>query len=103
MHDLERRIRDLRKRQTELVGQVLSLDERINQSQQTDSGFHPGLNQLYAALGDTLYNLGQVDARMEDAEALKRRMALALNPFPAADVMRLRISDGRSRSEGERR
>jgi hypothetical protein len=62
---IDERITDLKQRQSELDRLVMSLDMRITASQRQDV-FHPELNKLYAALGDALYNLGRIDARLED-------------------------------------
>ncbi len=67
----QRKIANLRRRQAELGGRIAALDSDIAETLRTPEGqasLERALIGMFTSLGDLFYELGKVDARLEDAE-----------------------------------
>jgi hypothetical protein len=84
MLDLDQRIRGLQERQKALDSRIVALDARIVEAKRSAAPC-TALSSLYAGLGDALYALGQVDARLADAEELEARLGRDLSKLVARE------------------
>ena len=69
----QRKIADLRRRQAELDGRIAALDSDIAETLRapgSEARLERALIGMFTSMGDLFYELGKVDARLEDAEGV---------------------------------